>query len=173
MATNTSPVKNAAASVSIDDNGEKRKIALVTGANGQDGSYLIELLLDKGYVVHGLKRRASSYNHPRLEHIVDAKSESRKLGGGLENWAGCANGGVRAACPAAPPAYSPAQLARTLRVARAQGVAAGAAGAAAPCLPPRARVSFFRAQSPLMGRFRRAPPPPPAPLPPPHPRRAH
>lgn len=41
----------------------------------QDGSYLSELLLDKGYVVHGLKRRASSYNHPRIEHIMDA-SES-------------------------------------------------------------------------------------------------
>lgn len=90
MATNTSPVKNAAASVAVDANGEKRKIALVTGANGQDGSYLIELLLDKGYVVHGLKRRASSYNHPRLEHIVDAKSESEfgrrdwKIGRGRE-----------------------------------------------------------------------------------------
>ena len=38
----------------------------------QDGSYLSELLLDKGYVVHGLKRRASSYNHPRIEHIMDS-----------------------------------------------------------------------------------------------------
>ena len=37
----------------------------------QDGSYLAELLLDKGYIVHGMKRRASSYNHPRLEHIMD------------------------------------------------------------------------------------------------------
>lgn len=37
-------------------------------------SYLAELLLDKGYIVHGLKRRASSYNHPRLEHIMDSRS---------------------------------------------------------------------------------------------------
>lgn len=48
-----------------------RKVALITGVTGQDGSYLAELLLAKGYVVHGLKRRASSYNHPRLEHILD------------------------------------------------------------------------------------------------------
>jgi GDPmannose 4,6-dehydratase len=47
-----------------------RKVALITGVTGQDGSYLAELLLAKGYVVHGLKRRASSYNHPRLEHIL-------------------------------------------------------------------------------------------------------
>lgn len=49
----------------------ERRVALITGVTGQDGSYLAELLLAKGYVVHGLKRRASSYNHPRLEHILD------------------------------------------------------------------------------------------------------
>jgi GDPmannose 4,6-dehydratase len=38
-----------------------RKTALITGITGQDGSYLAELLLDKGYVAHGIKRRASSY----------------------------------------------------------------------------------------------------------------
>ena len=46
-------------------------------------SYLTELLLDKGYIVHGLKRRASSYNHPRLEHIMDASEwpgEERRRG---------------------------------------------------------------------------------------------
>ncbi|CAL5224100.1 g6729 [Coccomyxa viridis] len=48
-----------------------RKVALITGVTGQDGSYLTELLLAKGYVVHGLKRRSSSYNHPRLEHIMN------------------------------------------------------------------------------------------------------
>ena len=83
MATNTSPVKNAAAAVALDPaTGAPRRVALVTGATGQDGSYLTELLLDKGYVVHGLKRRASSYNHPRLEHIVDTKSESTGMGRG-------------------------------------------------------------------------------------------
>lgn len=46
------------------------KVALITGVTGQDGSYLVELLLAKGYVVHGIKRRASSYNHSRLEHVM-------------------------------------------------------------------------------------------------------
>eukprot|EP00884_Botryococcus_braunii_P001397 jgi/Botrbrau1/11258/Bobra.0038s0030.1 len=55
------------------DTGQRKKVALITGVTGQDGSYLAELLLDKGYVVHGLKRRASSYNHPRLEHIMDSQ----------------------------------------------------------------------------------------------------
>jgi GDP-D-mannose dehydratase len=40
----------------------KKKIALITGVTGQDGSYLAELLLEKGYEVHGIKRRASSFN---------------------------------------------------------------------------------------------------------------
>jgi len=46
-----------------------RKKALVTGITGQDGSYLAELLLDKGYEVHGLIRRASTFNTSRIEHI--------------------------------------------------------------------------------------------------------
>jgi GDPmannose 4,6-dehydratase len=54
------------------------KVALVTGVTGQDGSYLVELLLEKGYIVHGVKRRASSYNHPRLEHILQ-KGEPGRL----------------------------------------------------------------------------------------------
>lgn len=45
------------------------KIALITGVTGQDGSYLAELLLEKGYMVHGLKRRASSFNTQRIDHI--------------------------------------------------------------------------------------------------------
>jgi GDPmannose 4,6-dehydratase len=45
------------------------KVALITGITGQDGSYLAELLLEKGYVVHGLKRRASSFNTQRVDHI--------------------------------------------------------------------------------------------------------
>jgi GDPmannose 4,6-dehydratase len=40
----------------------KRKVALITGVTGQDGSYLAEFLLEKGYEVHGIKRRASSFN---------------------------------------------------------------------------------------------------------------
>ena len=47
----------------------KSKTALITGVTGQDGSYLAEFLLDKGYEVHGIKRRASSFNTQRLDHI--------------------------------------------------------------------------------------------------------
>ncbi len=45
------------------------KVALLTGITGQDGSYLAEFLLDKGYTVHGIKRRASSFNTDRIDHI--------------------------------------------------------------------------------------------------------
>jgi GDPmannose 4,6-dehydratase len=45
------------------------KTALITGVTGQDGAYLAQLLLDKGYVVHGLKRRSSSFNTGRIEDI--------------------------------------------------------------------------------------------------------
>ena len=46
-----------------------KKVALITGVTGQDGSYLAELLLDKGYEVHGMKRRASSFNTARIDHL--------------------------------------------------------------------------------------------------------
>jgi GDPmannose 4,6-dehydratase len=46
-----------------------RKVALITGITGQDGSYLAEFLLEKGYIVHGIKRRASSFNTQRVDHI--------------------------------------------------------------------------------------------------------
>ena len=49
--------------------GKINKVALITGISGQDGSYLAELLLEKGYTVHGVKRRASSFNTQRLDHI--------------------------------------------------------------------------------------------------------
>lgn len=45
------------------------KVALITGVTGQDGAYLAELLLEKGYVVHGLKRRASLFNTSRIDHL--------------------------------------------------------------------------------------------------------
>ncbi len=47
------------------------KTALITGITGQDGSYLAEFLLDKGYEVHGIKRRASSFNTGRIDHIYE------------------------------------------------------------------------------------------------------
>jgi GDPmannose 4,6-dehydratase len=59
--------------------GNKRtanKVALITGITGQDGSYLAELLLEKGYEVHGIKRRASSFNTERIDHIYQDPHES-------------------------------------------------------------------------------------------------
>lgn len=52
------------------------KTALITGVTGQDGSYLAELLLDKGYIVHGIKRRASSFNTQRVDHLYQDQHES-------------------------------------------------------------------------------------------------
>ncbi|NRT13273.1 GDP-mannose 4,6-dehydratase [Flavobacterium sp. 14A] len=48
---------------------EKPKVALITGITGQDGSYLAELLLEKGYIVHGIKRRSSLFNTDRIDHL--------------------------------------------------------------------------------------------------------
>ena len=50
---------------------EKKKIALITGITGQDGSYLAELLLDKNYEVHGIIRRSSSFNTGKIDHIFN------------------------------------------------------------------------------------------------------
>ena len=56
------------------------KVALITGITGQDGSYLVELLLEKGYVVHGIKRRASSFNTARVDHIYqDPHTENARF----------------------------------------------------------------------------------------------
>ena len=52
------------------------KKALITGISGQDGSYLAELLLEKGYEVHGIKRRASSFNTARIDHLYQDPHES-------------------------------------------------------------------------------------------------
>ena len=48
---------------------KRNKTALITGVTGQDGAYLSEFLLKKGYIVHGLKRRASSFNTDRIDHL--------------------------------------------------------------------------------------------------------
>ena len=53
------------------------KKALITGITGQDGSYLAELLLSKGYEVHGIKRRASSFNTQRIDHIYQDPHEEK------------------------------------------------------------------------------------------------
>ena len=52
------------------------KTALITGITGQDGSYLAEFLLEKGYEVHGIKRRASSLNTQRIDHIYEDQHNS-------------------------------------------------------------------------------------------------
>ncbi|WP_114749042.1 GDP-mannose 4,6-dehydratase [Pleomorphovibrio marinus] len=56
------------------------KTALITGITGQDGAYLAELLLEKGYIVHGIKRRASLFNTNRIDHLYqDPHDQNRKL----------------------------------------------------------------------------------------------
>ena len=54
-----------------------RKVALITGVTGQDGSYLAELLLAKGYEVHGIIRRSSSFNTARIDHMYRDRHEVR------------------------------------------------------------------------------------------------
>ena len=58
------------------------KTALITGVAGQDGSYLAELLLEKGYSVHGIKRRASSFNTQRIDHLYQDPHETGSEGQG-------------------------------------------------------------------------------------------
>src|SRR6185437_7980098 len=55
---------------------ERNRVALITGVTGQDGAYLAELLLKKGYFVHGLKRRSSSFNTGRVDHLYQHTHES-------------------------------------------------------------------------------------------------
>ena len=53
------------------ENMKTKKIALITGITGQSGSHLAELLLEKGYEVHGIIRRCSTFNTDRIDHIFD------------------------------------------------------------------------------------------------------
>ena len=58
----------------------KKKVAIITGITGQDGSYLAEFLLAKGYIVHGIRRRVSSFNTGRIDHLVtDSTIFGRRL----------------------------------------------------------------------------------------------
>ena len=50
-----------------------KKVALITGITGQDGTYLAELLLNKGYIVHGIKRRSSSFNTSRIDYLYESR----------------------------------------------------------------------------------------------------
>jgi GDPmannose 4,6-dehydratase len=54
---------------------DQKRIALISGVTGQDGAYLAELLLEKGYIVHGIKRRSSSFNTGRIEHLYQDPHE--------------------------------------------------------------------------------------------------
>ncbi len=54
----------------------KKKIALITGITGQDGSYLAEFLLNKKYIVHGIKRKSSSFNTSRVDHIYNSNNKN-------------------------------------------------------------------------------------------------
>ena len=55
-----------------------KKTALITGITGQDGSYLAEFLLKKNYFVHGIKRKSSSFNTSRIDHLIeDPKFKSK------------------------------------------------------------------------------------------------
>ncbi|MGB5966220.1 MAG: GDP-mannose 4,6-dehydratase, partial [Sulfurimonadaceae bacterium] len=56
-------------------NSEQQKVALITGITGQDGSYLAEFLLKKGYEVHGVKRRSSLFNTDRIDHLYQDPHE--------------------------------------------------------------------------------------------------
>ena len=56
-----------------------KKKALITGITGQDGSYLAEFLLNKNYIVHGLKRKSSSFNTQRIDHIFENKKYKNKF----------------------------------------------------------------------------------------------
>ena len=58
----------------------EKKVALITGVTGQDGAYLSEFLLKKGYIVHGIKRRSSLFNTDRIDHIYqDPHLENRNF----------------------------------------------------------------------------------------------
>ncbi len=61
--------------MSLDNSKKSKKVALITGITGQDGSYLAEFLLSKSYEVHGIKRRASSFNTSRIDHLYQDPHE--------------------------------------------------------------------------------------------------
>ena len=57
----------------------KKKVALITGITGQDGSYLAEFLLSKNYTVVGINRRTSSFNTARIDHLLDHYPQKKKF----------------------------------------------------------------------------------------------
>ncbi|RZI40202.1 GDP-mannose 4,6-dehydratase [Herbaspirillum sp. HC18] len=65
-------------SIPESSSGETPKVALITGVSGQDGAYLAEFLLGKGYIVHGLKRRSSRFNTERIDHLYQGPQEGER-----------------------------------------------------------------------------------------------
>lgn len=76
--TNGTLSANDGAVAGASDAAARRKVALITGITGQDGSYLAELLIEKGYVVHGIIRRSSSFNTGRIAHLYDDPKSHRE-----------------------------------------------------------------------------------------------
>jgi GDPmannose 4,6-dehydratase len=73
-------VRNGHSQNGHGQNGRGGRVALITGVTGQDGAYLAELLLQKGYTVHGIKRRSSSFNTARVDHLyVDPHQEGARF----------------------------------------------------------------------------------------------
>ena len=56
---------------------QKNKVALISGITGQDGAYLAEFLLGRGYIVHGIKRRTSLFNTDRIDHLYRDQHEKQ------------------------------------------------------------------------------------------------
>ncbi|KAI9139678.1 GDP-mannose 4,6-dehydratase [Paraphysoderma sedebokerense] len=79
FANETPVVSNRAYSDDQIEEYKSRKVALITGITGQDGSYLTELLLSKGYTVHGIIRRSSSFNTGRIEHLYKDPHDQPKM----------------------------------------------------------------------------------------------
>lgn len=73
----SNPVQPAAVDSSLPTDGA-HKVALITGVSGQDGAYLAEFLLGKGYIVHGLKRRTSRFNTERIDHLYQGPQEAQR-----------------------------------------------------------------------------------------------
>ena len=71
----------------------KRKVAIIFGITGQDGSYLSKFLINKGYIVHGVKRRSSSFNTNRIDDIYeDIKSGKVKFADAAVQYSNCPSG---------------------------------------------------------------------------------
>ena len=80
MVCSSSDFMTTQTSTTTEASSTRRKVALITGITGQDGSYLTEFLLNKGYEVHGVIRRSSSFNTGRINHLY-ANPSLHKEGG--------------------------------------------------------------------------------------------